>query len=228
MNKQMLITVLLVVPLLLLLNACVPTFRTPDTPTQIPSSALTNTTRPTEQETTTFSPTSKPTLTLTASNTANTAVSKMPSPTPDPYDKILLSPDGRYVAKLYSEYNYITGRPTIEVLDNSGSLLWTIPYQRVMPTGDPHPYLRMHEWSSDSLTLYFYYAFHYDGVYTLWDGFDLQSIQVTTGRIQHIVPGAGLMAFAFSPNEQYVAYTRNQDQPRCLIVRNLANGGESK
>ena len=170
-------------------------------------------------------PSSTPAPTITSKPTP--AVSDNPPSTSDPYDQILLSPDKRFVAKLYNEYVYHTGRPTIEISDNTGSLLWTIPFQGEMPTGDPHPYLSLYKWSSDSSSLYFYNAFSFDGYYTLWDGLDLQLIRIATGKAERVLPGKGLMAFAFSPGEQYVAYTRDQDQPRRLIVRNLTNDSES-
>jgi hypothetical protein len=138
----------------------------------------------------------------------------------------VFSPDGDYVAKVYDGYSYPSGRETIEIQDAKGTVLWPIPYQGELPTGDPRPYLSIYQWSKDSAYLYFYYGFSFDGAHTLWDGFDLRLIDVKTGYIQRVIIGTGLTAFSFSPNERYLAYTRADDSPRVLIIRDMKNGTE--
>jgi len=209
-----------------LLVGCVPAARSIATPSPAVVASLTNTIRPPERNMVTPSQTNKPAPTLTATITQLPTASHEPDATIDPYDQFLRSPDGRYEAKLYNEYAYSTGVSTIEIRDSSGSLLWTIPYQGGMPTGEPHPTLQLFKWSKDSSLLYFYYHFAYDGFDTLWNGSDLQAINVSSGDIKRLLPGEGLMAFAFSPEEGSIAYTRMQDEPRRLIIRSLADGKE--
>ena len=157
----------------------------------------------------------------------------MPSPRPTPTassetaDQIFVSPDGNLTAKRYNEFYSKTGKPVIVVSDISGQELWTVEYQGELPTGDPRPELRIYKWSKDSSRLYFYYAFGFDGYPTLWDGYDLQVLSMATGKVWRVLPGEGLMAFAFSPTESHIAYARNADEPRLIIIRDLRNGKES-
>ena len=157
----------------------------------------------------------------------------MPSPRPTPTvssetaDQVIVSPDGNLTAKRYNEYGSKTGKPVIVVSDISGQELWTVEYQRELPTGDPRPALRIYRWSKDSSRLYFYYAFSFDGYPTLWDGYDLQVLSLATGKVWRMLPGEGLMAFAFSPSESHIAYARNTDEPRLIIIRDLRNGEEA-
>jgi len=101
-------------------------------------------------------------------------LSVTPSSTPDLFSQILFSPNGKYVAKRYDPYlRSPFEKPAIEIFNEQGKLLWRIPYQGEMPIGDPRPSLSIYKWAIDSSKLYFYYAFHGDGGYTLTDGFNL-------------------------------------------------------
>jgi Tol biopolymer transport system component len=84
----------------------------------------------------------------------------------------------------------------------------------------------MSGWSHDSSTLYFYYAFSFDGALTLWSGFDLQGLDVASGDTWPLVPSERLIAFAFSPDSFLLAFAREDDQPRRLTLRNLPGGLE--
>src|SRR6185312_5339302 len=87
------------------------------------------------------------------SSTENPNISETPSPTADLAGQVLYSPNGELVAKWYDEFTRSSGKQTIEVQDKSGRLIWQIPYQGEMPTGDPHPSLILYRWSKDSSVL---------------------------------------------------------------------------
>ncbi|NUM44363.1 MAG: hypothetical protein HUU38_06610 [Anaerolineales bacterium] len=174
----------------------------------------------------TKTPTKTPLPTYTRFPTSTPDPNATPSPTPDLADQVVISPDYNFVAKLYSGYIYPTGIETIEIQDTNGQVVWTLPYQGEIPTGDPRRYLRIYEWSQDSRHLYFYYAFGFDGVHTLWDGYNLQVMDVETGAIQQVIVGEELSAFQFSPNERYLAYTQADDSPRMLFIRDVQTGTE--
>jgi len=142
-------------------------------------------------------------------------------------DAELLSPNQAYVAKLYGEYRHPSGRPTIEVVNSEGVLIWSVEYQGELPTGDPRRSLTIYRWSDDSERLYFYYSFRYDGYPTLWDGFDLQVLSIASGKIWRVLPGQGMMAFAFSPNERKIAFARQDDEPKQVVVKDLQSGEET-
>lgn len=163
-----------------------------------------------------------PTVIVIASPTKASTI----TPTPDSYAQIAYSPDGRYVAKLY----YVAGRDTIKISEIDGTEIWSIPTQLEPPVGDPHPHLSIYKWSKDSTTLYFHYVHFPDGGdYAFWwDGFNLQSITVLTGSIQKTLPGEDIMAYAISPDETQIAYTRAQDDPFVMYIRNLTTGSEKK
>lgn len=171
--------------LLLILTAC-----TPLSPSATPAPTETSTTRP------------KPTRTLRPSPAATSTPSVTPTRIPPPG---ITSPDGKFVAKLYTEYDdHPSGKAAIEVSDAQGTVLWVVPYQGEMPTGDPRPSLRIYHWAADSSALYFYYSFGYDGFWTLFDGCDLQALDVTTGKVASLA--GGCVAFAFSPDMRQLAY----------------------
>ena len=107
-----------------------------------------------------------------------------------------------------------------------GEVLWKISFQGKVPIVDPRRYLHIYQWSKNSTYLYFYYAFSYDGVHTLWDGFDLQVMDIKTGYFQNVIYANSLTAFRFSPDERYLAYTRADDSPRRLFIRDMKNGTE--
>jgi len=175
------------------------------------------------------SPTSTVTIIPTETNTP--VVLPTETPTPKPPDQILDSPNGEFVAEFDNAYSDPAFEPQIiKILDKNGSPMWEIPYQHETAMADPHPSLRIYRWSKDSVYLYFYYYFSPDGGDRAfwWDGFDLQRINVETGNIEQVVPGdrEGYIAFAFSPDETQIAYTRAQDNPSIIYIHNLKTGVE--
>lgn len=167
--------------------------------------------------------------------TSNPSLLKTPfpteSPTPRPPDLVIDSPNGEFIAEFDNAYRHPAYEPqVIQILDKNGTLLWQIPYQHETAMADPHPSLRIYGWSKDSAYLYFYYEFSPDGgdFAFWWDGFDLQRIRVQTGEIEQVIPGdrEKFVAFAFSPDETQLAYTRQQDDPSILYIRNLVTGAE--
>jgi Tol biopolymer transport system component len=186
---------------------------------------------PTATITVTDRVTSTVTWTPAATLSATLSMSETPSATPDPASQIVFSPDGKFVAKRYDPY----GRPSlendvIEVFDQQNKLLWQIPYQGERLTGDPGTSLTIYGWANDSSQLYFYYSHFPDGgdFAFWWDGADLQSIEIQTGQLRRVLPGEGSMAFAISPDGTQIAYTREQDTPGILFLRNLANNQDMR
>lgn len=149
---------------------------------------------------------------------------------PDPSSQILYSPNGKFVAKLYSLYWLPSlEKPVIEISDKQGNLLWQIPFQGKVPEIDPGVSLLIYKWANDSSKLYFKYYSYPDGGGDFafwWDGWDLQSIDIKTGEIRRVLPGKGSMSFAISPDGSQIAYARAQDTPGILFIRNLAVGTE--
>jgi hypothetical protein len=165
-------------------------------------------------------PTNSPTPKQSPSPTATTEQNPTTTPTDSAGAQFLLaSPDGRYVAKLFDEFHHPSGKQTIEVLNSHGKLVWSIPYQGQMPTGDPHPSLSLYRWSRDSSVLYFYYGYGYDGFPTFFKGNNLQGLNVISGKISTIVSGC-CIDFVDSPDGTLLAYT----QRARLGIRNLATG----
>jgi len=148
-----------------------------------------------------------------------------PAPTEDYYDQKVLSPNGEYVAKHYFHYRDIGGE-TITITDNDGEEIWKIINQLGTPTSDPWPYLVIHKWSNDSTKVFFSYLYYPDGGdYSFWwNGFDLQKINVLTGQISRVLPGEGFMSFAFSSDDSQIAYTRIQDDPSTIFIRDQSTG----
>lgn len=149
-----------------------------------------------------------------------------PSPSPDPAYQSIPSPDGSLIAKMYTQYRHPTGIATIEILEANGSMLWAIPYQGEQPGGDPRPFLSIYRWAPDSSALYFYYSFSYDGFYTLWDGHDLQRIDIRTGEIEGLIDWEPLVSFSLSPDGTRLAYLRAGDQRPRILIRELTSGEE--
>jgi hypothetical protein len=232
-----------------IMTACVST----TTPTPIASVTPFITKTALFTPTNTVSPTKTRTRNPTATNTTIPTITHSTTPTPnatftpvatrDRASQILQSPDGQLVAKLYDLYNYPTGVDTIEIQDlkssvvmvipfqgkilrEDGSVFWDIPSPGEMWQIDPHPNLRILEWSKDSQDLYFYYALSVDGGPSLWDGYDLQQVHIETGDISKTLPGNGAMAFSFSPSQEYLIYSRAQDKPARIFVRNVLTGVE--
>ncbi len=175
------------------------------------------------------SPTS--TVTLAPMETSTPVLIPTLSPTPDSPDEILNSPNGEFIAEFANAFSHPAFEPqVIEILDKNSSPLWEIPYQHETAMVDPHPHLSIYGWSKDSLYLYFYYVSGPDGgdFAFWWDGFDLQRINVFTGDIEQVIRGErnGYIAFAFSPDESQIAFTRAEDNPSIIFIRNLSTGTE--
>ena len=151
--------------------------------------------------------------------------SPIPSPssflTPNPYNQEIASPNGLFIAKLYSFYENSSWVEAVELWNTDGDLLINIPYQGEITQGDPRDYMRIAGWSSDSTKLFFYYSWAYDGWYTLFDGSNLQYIDVTTGEINEFVPG--IVAFDFSPDNSKIAYLSCCE----VVIRDLVTEEES-
>lgn len=176
-------------------------------------------------------PLSTPTKAFTPRPTPSVTLSKTleSSPTPDPAIQVLVSPNGNLVAKLYTNSNSSRPsleKPVIEISDKRGMLLWQIPYPGEISRSYPQPSFSIYKWANDNSALYFFEGFSYDGYITLWDGFNLQKVDIKTGMIEKVVPGTELMAFAFSPDEYSIAYARNQATQLQLVIRNLATKSE--
>ncbi|MBN8656881.1 MAG: hypothetical protein J0M11_14180 [Anaerolineae bacterium] len=147
----------------------------------------------------------------------------IPSPTPPliPNPDIIISPDGNYYAQVI---NNISEKPKIEIRDKSEKVLWEIPYQYTWEgSSAPTSNLKIYGWSLNSDKVYFYYSFSYDGWYTLFDGSDLQSINVQTGKVEKIIADC-CFAFDFSSNMTHVAYTLNYE----VGILDLINGTNKK
>lgn len=176
-----------------------------------------------------ISPTSTATFILTGTSTPE--IDPIPTSTPKIPDQTLNSPNGEFIAKFDNAYSHPAFEPQIiEILNKNGSLLWNIPYQHETEMVDPHPGMSIYKWSKDSTYLYFYYYFSPDGGDRAfwWDGFDLQRINVQDGKIEQVIPGdkESFVAFAFSHDETQFAYTRAQDNPSIIFIRNLITGAE--
>jgi Tol biopolymer transport system component len=74
--------------------------------------------------------------------------------------------------------------------------------------------------------LYFHYVWSPDGGdwSFWWSGYDLQMLEVKTGKIRRVLPGSGFMSFEISPQGTQIAYTREQDKPSIIYIRDLATG----
>jgi hypothetical protein len=166
-----------------------------------------------------------------ASNSAqltsvNTLPTETPFPTPTNFptatpllpDQQLIAPNEKVIGRTFHLRSNQQYSETLEIINTAGTPIASFSHMQP-PVPDPHSYLVMSGWSPDSRFLYYYYVWGYDGFITLWDGFDLQSINSTEGYISPLVNG--LMAFSFSPNDTYLAYARDDDQPRQLTIRNL-------
>ena len=118
-----------------------------------------------------------------------------------------MSPDGNWVAKKYESFWHFYSIQVIEVEDHQGEVVWSIPFQGTMESGDPHTQMTIFGWAPDSSGLYFYYAWQSDGWYTLFQGHDLQYLDVKTGELRDILDGC-CIAFAFLSDMSQVFYTR--------------------
>jgi hypothetical protein len=170
-------------------------------------------------------------VTLTPTSTTTPEIVPTLTSTPRLPYQILNSPNGEFIAELENADSHPAFEPqVIKIHDNSGSLLWEIPYQHETAMVDPHPGLRLYGWSKDNAFLYFYYKHSPDGGDRAfwWEGFDLQRINVQTGHIEQVIPGDpnNFVAFTFSSDETQLAYTRAQDNPSILYIRNLSTGAQ--
>lgn len=205
---------------------------TTESPINIPTSTGIQTKAPTKQP-----------ILLTSTDIPTPIATLSPSPTKDPAEQVIYSPDGHLIAKKYEPYWYPTSVETIEIqsidgsilrkipfegeiLGSDGNVLWEIPPQGEQWTGDPHPGLSILDWSQDSQELFFYYSMFFDGNHALWMGYDLQQINIQTGIVKRVLPGNGLMVFSFSENQELLAYVRSQDEPRRIIIRDVKSGTE--
>jgi len=150
---------------------------------------------------------------VTPSETPASTMTPSPSLTPppeyDPYITSIDSPDGKFTAKMYVNWNDLNEKPAIEIWNKSGQVLWKVAYQYDWdPDRAPNDSMRIYGWSGDSTKVYFYYSFAYDGWYTLFNGSSLQSMDAHTGEVKDIIPGC-CIAFAFSPDMDKIAYTEN-------------------
>ncbi len=136
----------------------------------------------------------------------------------------LVSPNGELVANAYFQSEYSSGIQTIEIRSKEGNILWQIPYKGEPPISYPRPLLTILRWSNDGSQLYFYYVWSPDGGDRAfwWTGYDLQKIDVKTGDINYLLPGNGFMSFKISPDGTQIAYTRSQDNPSIIYIRNLS------
>lgn len=141
-------------------------------------------------------------------------------------EKSLASPNRKFTANYYSSSNNPLG--VIEIQDEAGEVLRKIPYQGELPAGDPSPSLNIFQWSNDSTYLYYYYSWGADGMEVAfwWTGYNLQKINIETGKVQKIFPNKEFMSFAISPDETQIAYFRCQDQPNIIYIRDLKTGQE--
>jgi hypothetical protein len=138
--------------------------------------------------------------------------------------KSLPSPNGNFIASAFFGASHPSGVQTIEIRDKNGKLIWHIPYQGELPTGDPQPLLTIYQWSSDSHYLYFHYVWSPDGGDRAfwWTGYDLQKFDLNTGNIQRVLPGKDFMSYAISPDGTQIAYIRRQDKPSIIYILDLS------
>ena len=52
-------------------------------------------------------------------------------------------------------------------------------------------------------------------------------LSIASGKIWRVLPGQGMIAFAFSPNERKIAYARQDDEPKQVMVKDLQSGDET-
>jgi hypothetical protein len=160
--------------------------------------------------TATSSPTATSTPTVAPSPTQTTTATETPAPTSDPYPVVILSPDGKLSAKMHINRNNLYDKPVIEVWGQNESILWKIPYQWDWdPLIFPQTALDIYGWSPDSSKLYFYYSLSYDtGAPTFGFVRGLQSLNISTGETQYILPSPPKCptAFAFSSDMSRIAY----------------------
>lgn len=122
----------------------------------------------------------------------------------DPYEDVVVSPDGKFSAKLRVNWADLNEKPVIEIWDKNGSLLWEVEYQ--FPEVSRLSLLAIHGWAPDSSKVYFYYPFWYEAWYTIFKGSHLQSVDPDTGEVEDVIAGC-CIDFAFSEDMNRIAYT---------------------
>jgi hypothetical protein len=157
------------------------------------------------------------------SETPFPTATNFPTSTPILPDEQLNAPNGMFIGRTFHFRSNQQYSESLEIINTAGTPIASFAHMQP-PVPDPHAYLTMASWSPDSQYLYYYYAWGFDGFITLWDGFNLQSINSAEGYITPLVNG--LMAFSFSPTGTYLAYSRDNDQPRQLTLLNLDNLAE--
>ena len=122
----------------------------------------------------------------------------------DPYESVVDSPDGRFSAKLRVNWADQQEKPVIELWDNTGTMLWEVPYQ--FPEVNRLSAMDIYRWAPDSSKVYFYYPYWYETWYTIFKGSHLQSLDPYTGEIKDVITGC-CIDFDFSQDMGKVAYT---------------------
>jgi uncharacterized membrane protein len=122
----------------------------------------------------------------------------------DPYHDVVVSPDGKFSAKLRVNWADLNEKSVIELLDENGSLLWEVEYQ--FPEVSPRSLMAIHGWALDSSKMYFYYPYWYSAWYTIFKGSHLQSLDPLTGKVEDVVTGC-CIDFDFSADMSRIAYT---------------------
>lgn len=145
------------------------------------------------------------------------------TPSPILPDEELTAPNGMFIGRTFHSDSNKPYSETLEIIDTAGTPIASFSHKQPS-VPDPHAYLTIAGWSPDSSYLYYYYSWGVDGFITLWDGFNFQSINSAEGYITPMVNG--LMAFSLSPNGIYLAFARDDDQPRRLAILDLENQTE--
>jgi 4-amino-4-deoxy-L-arabinose transferase-like glycosyltransferase len=122
----------------------------------------------------------------------------------DPYESVVDSPDGRFSARLRVNWADPQEKPVIELWDNTGTMLWEVPYQ--FPEVKRLSAMDIYRWAPDSSKVYFYYPYWYEIWYTIFKGSYLQSLDPYTGEIKDVITGC-CIDFDFSRDMKKIAYT---------------------
>lgn len=216
----------------LLVSGCNPSTSVPSPTQSTPTITNTPTRKPTSTKIRTPTPTSTPTR-LRPTKTATPESIVLQTLAANYTVQYFESPNKEFIAVFINANGHPAINPqAIEILDKNGTRLWNIAYQHETYNVDPHPGLSIYGWSKDSKYLYFYYSHSPDGGDRAfwWDGFDLQRINVQTGGARQVIPGErkSFVAFSFSPDETHLAYTREEDNPSIIYIRDLSTGIEIK
>lgn len=201
------------------------------TSTATTTASLPTSTRTTPKPTTSLTATVKPVTRTPTSTPRATATGTQILPTPDGSLRSYASPDGKWIAKVFSG----TGSDTTpasytKITSVDGVYEWTLGYddkyrqQYLSQEGFLWPY----HWSKDGRYLYIAIEPQFDGPLYFSDGAGLQRLDLQTGRVTDAISGAEFTfyAFSFSPNDASLAYVLEWNTPLKLIIRNLATGEE--